>query len=74
MDKIWKYLSAFLTGALLMAIIAMKWIAGDDYSVEIKKIKNKRSSGDNVITTPIIIKPKKESRKERRKKRKMTKI
>jgi len=49
MKKIWPYITMFLAGFSTMAIIALKWFAGDDYSLEIKKIKSKKSSG-NVIT------------------------
>jgi len=65
MKKFWSYLSVFLTGALTMAIIAAKWIAGDDYSVEVKKIKNKRTSGDNTVTTPVVVNPKEKRRKKK---------
>lgn len=50
MGKVWSYVSAFLGGALIVLVIAMKWIAGDDYTVEVKKIKNKKVWG-NVDTT-----------------------
>jgi hypothetical protein len=53
MKNIWKYISIFLAGFSTMAIIALKWFNGDDYSLEIKKIKSRKSSGD--IITPIEI-------------------
>lgn len=51
--KIWPMISAFLAGALLVAIIFAKWIAGDDYSMEVAKIKNKRTSGTTTTTIPM---------------------
>lgn len=54
-----------------MAVVAAKWIAGDDYSVEIKRIKNKRTVGDNTVTVPTTINSRKEKRKERRKKKQL---
>ena len=41
MKKIWTYLSAFLGGALLMALAALKWFAGDSYKIAIRKIKQR---------------------------------
>jgi hypothetical protein len=69
MKNIWGYISAALGGALLMLIIAYKWLAGDDYTIEVRKIKNKRIAGDVDIvvdSTQDVA----ENDKKRRKKRK----
>jgi len=68
MAKIWGYISVFLGGALIMAIIALKWFNGDDYSIEIKKLKQKRVTGDATMS-PIIDVPeigRKQTRKQKR--------
>ena len=66
--KIWSHISAFLGGGLLIAIIFAKWFIGDDISVEVKRFKNKRTSGSTTTTIPINItkKERKPTRKERR--------
>lgn len=61
MKKIWSYIAIFLAGFGTMAIIALKWFNGDDYSLDIKKIKSKRSTGD--IITPIEVEVSKTGRK-----------
>lgn len=71
MKKIWSYLAVFLAGFSTMAIIALKWFNGDDYSVEVKKIKNKKTSGDNEVTIPIQIDSSKMTRKDKRGQRKL---
>lgn len=53
MSKVWSYVAAVLGGALTMAIIGWKWLAGDDYTMEVKKIKNKRTSGTTTTTVPM---------------------
>jgi len=72
MKKIWSYIAVFLAGISTMAIIALKWFAGDDYSLEIKKIKNKNSSGDVIV--PIQVEVAKKSRKERKEDRKAARL
>lgn len=56
MKKAWPYISAALAGMVLGIIIAVKWLVqqGDKISVEIKKLKNKRVSGEGGnITIPV---------------------
>lgn len=57
-------------GVSAMAIIALKWFNGDDYSLEIKKIKSKKSNGD--IITPIQVEVSNTGRKQGKKKPKRT--
>ena len=53
MKKIWSYIAIFLAGFGTMAIIALKWFNGDDYSLDIKKIKSKKSSGDQSVPIQV---------------------
>ena len=69
MKKVWPYITAILAGMVLGIIIAVKWLTGQDITVEVKKIKNKKTSGDNTVTVPVNI----ETRKEKRKRRKANK-
>lgn len=62
--KIWNYIASFFIGFATMAIITLKWFNGDDYSIEIKKLKNKKSSGD--ISVPVNVESPETSRKQRR--------
>jgi len=76
MKQLWGYVSAFLAGVVLMAIIALKWFNGDDYTTEIKKLKNKNSSDD--ISVPINVesaqKEPKLTWKQRRAKKKLDRL
>ena len=68
MSKVWSYISAILMGIILGIVIGVKWLAGQDISVEIKKIKNKRTSGTNTTNMPIEVKvPKKKWRLRKKK-------
>ena len=52
MQKIWKYLAiglAFFSAGL----IVMRQLIGAQTKVVVRKIKNKRTSGDNAVTIPI---------------------
>ena len=55
MKGIWKYLTAFFAGVSLALLAALKWFAGDDIKVIIRKIKNKGISGTSDIDIPITI-------------------
>jgi hypothetical protein len=70
MQKVWGYVSAGLFGALLSLALAWKFLGGDDYTIEIKKIKAKRNQGDVVIPIDADQNNKKESGKEKRKNKK----
>lgn len=67
MKKIWSYIAIFLAGFSTMAIIALKWFNGDDYTVEVKKIKSKKSGGD--VITPIKMETSQKEPKKSRKQR-----
>jgi len=67
MNKLWSYISAALGGIILGVIIGVKFLAGDDISVEVKKIKNKRNSGSPTTEIPINITGKRERRQNKRK-------
>ena len=70
MKKIWSYLAVFFMGVSTMAIVALKWFNGDDYSLDIKKIKSKKSAGD--VITPIEIEVSQNGRKRAKKKPKQS--
>ncbi len=68
MKKIWIYISTFLLGLAAGIVVGVK-IMGDQVTVKVQKIKNKRTSGDNSVIIPIQVekglKRPKKSRKER---------
>lgn len=52
--KNWKsYLIFLLTGALIYAVVAAKWLTNGAVEINIEKIKNKRTSGSNEVSIPI---------------------
>ena len=56
MKKAWPYITVFLSGLVLGIIISVRWLVeqGDKISVEIKRLKNKRTSGEGGnITIPV---------------------
>jgi len=64
-SKVWSYLTFLATGIALGIVIGAKYIAGDDYSIEIKKIKGKKGSGTiDVDINAEVNKP--EKKKKRR--------
>ena len=70
MKKLWSYIAVFFMGISTMAIIALKYFSGDDYSLEIKKIKSKKSSGS--VSVPIEVEKPKNGRKRGKDKPKRT--
>lgn len=65
MNKLWSYISAVLGGIILGIIIGVKFLAGEDISVEVKKIKNKKTVGDTTIPIDIETKRRRKSRKNK---------
>lgn len=63
MKKAWSYISAVLTG-IIIGMVAMYKLTGEQIEVNIKKVKNKRTSGSNTLTIPITIDE--QTRKEKR--------
>lgn len=55
MKEVWKYLAVAGFSIALGIIIAVKWLVegGDKISVEIRKLKQKRTSGENSISIPV---------------------
>jgi len=72
MKKIWSYVAMFAIG-LAAGIVAGVKLMGDQIEINIKKVKNKRTSGDNSVTMPINIDNAKKARQTRREKRKQAK-
>ena len=72
MKKIWSYVAMFAIG-LAAGIVAGVKLMGDQIEINIKKVKNKRTSGDNSVTIPISIDNAKKARQTRREKRKQAK-
>jgi hypothetical protein len=69
MKKIWIYISTFLLGLAAGIVVGVK-IMGEQVSVTVRKVKNKRTSGDNSVTIPIQVeKAKKRPKKSRKQKR-----
>ena len=66
MKNIWSYVSAILMGTILGIVIGVKWLAGQDISIEVKKIKNKRTSGTTTTNVPIEVEVPKRKRKKRK--------
>ena len=69
MKKIWSYIAIFLSGVITGLIIMYK-LAGEQISVTVHKVKNKRTSGQTSTVIPIEIqkgdKRLKRTRKQRR--------
>ena len=55
MQKLWSYIAIFLTG-VITGLIVMYKLAGEQISVTIRKVKNKRTSGHTSTVIPIEIK------------------
>jgi len=53
MKKLWSYIAVGFAFMSIGIVIGAKWIAGDDYSIEIKKIKQKRNAGDTSVPINI---------------------
>jgi hypothetical protein len=68
MKKIWTYISVFLTG-IIGGLVAMYYMMGDQVTVKVRKIKNKKTSGDNQVIVPIEVENTKKRRKRRREKK-----
>lgn len=66
MKKLWSYVSAILFGIILGIVLAVKWLTNGEIEINIDKIKNKRTAGDNSVTVPITVeKPGKRKKKSR---------
>ena len=70
MKKIWVYISTFLTG-VIAGLVAMYYMMGDQISIEVRKIKNKKTSGANSVTIPIEVKKREKRAKKARRKNKL---
>jgi hypothetical protein len=73
MSKLWSHLAAGFAFLSLGIIIGAKWIGGVDYTIEVRKIKQKRTSGGSSVSVPIDvdtsdIEPKKRKRRRKNKK------
>jgi hypothetical protein len=53
MNKVWGYISAVLVGVVLGIVIGVKWLAGKDVSVEVRRINNRRTTGDTTIPIEV---------------------
>ena len=63
MKKIWTYISVLLAGVLAGVMIAVKWLNESGVTVNVAKIKSKRSSGDMNVTVPIEVESPEKGRK-----------
>ena len=72
MEKAWIYLVVFLAGFAGGVITGVK-LMGDQISITVRKIKNKRTSGTNSVTIPIDIESRAGSRRMKREARKKRK-
>ncbi len=69
MKKIWSYIAIFFIG-VSAGLIAMYKLAGETVKVEVRKIKNKRTSGNTTTTVPINVESSRKGRKPKRDKEK----
>jgi hypothetical protein len=67
MKKIWSYLAVGFFFMSVGIVIGAKYITGQNITIEVKKIKNKRVSGGVDITTPIVIEKLEKKRRGRKK-------
>jgi len=75
MKKAWVYIASVLSGVIL-GMVAMYKLMGDQIEINIRKVKNKGTSGDNSVTIPIDIKSAQDrfkTRKQRKAARKVRK-
>lgn len=63
MEKLWIYLVLFLAGFTGGVITGVK-LMGDQISVTVRKIKNKKTTGTNEVTIPIDIERKRRIRRK----------
>jgi len=64
MEKLWIYLVVLLAGMAGGIVIGVK-LMGDQISITVRKIKNKRTSGDNSVVIPIEVQKALSRRKQR---------
>ena len=64
MEKLWIYLVVLLAGMAGGIVIGVK-LMGDQISITVRKIKNKRTSGDNSVVIPIDVQKALSRRKQR---------
>ena len=64
MTNIWIYLVVLLVGFAGGVITGVK-LMGDQISITVRKIKNKRTSGDNSVVIPIEVQKALSRRKQR---------
>jgi len=69
MKKIWAYIAMFALG-LAAGIVAGVKLMGEQIEINIKKVKNKRTSGSNSVTIPINVESAAGSRDMKRQERK----
>ena len=74
MKKVWTYISAALAGMIAGIIIAVKWLNEPGTVVTVKKIKNKRSSGDMSVVVPIKVESPKYARKQAKEAKKQARL
>ncbi len=67
MKKIWTYISIFLTG-IIAGLITMYKLMGDQVTVNVKRIKNKKV-GESDISIPINVESPRKLPKNKRRKR-----
>jgi hypothetical protein len=73
MKKIWSYIAMFALG-LAAGIVAGVKLMGDQIEINIKKVKNKRTSGDNSVTVPIDLRNAEDDAKAKRAERKQRRL
>ena len=66
MEKFWIYLVVLLVGFAGGVIVGVK-LMGDQIEIQVRKIKNKRTSGTNQVTIPIEVKEPRKTRVAKRK-------
>ena len=64
MEKFWIYLVVLLAGMAGGIVIGVK-LMGDQISITVRKIKNKKTSGDNSVVIPIEVQKALSRRKQR---------
>ena len=64
MTNIWIYLVVLLVGLAGGIVIGVK-LMGDQISITVRKIKNKKTSGDNSVVIPIDVQKALSRRKQR---------
>ncbi|HDY89452.1 MAG TPA: hypothetical protein ENH82_15220 [bacterium] len=74
MNKLWSHIAVLFAGISAGIFVAVKWLQVDRVAVYVRKVKQKRTSGQTTTTIPINIDTPKMARKTKREDKKQARI